>query len=84
MAGIAVMVPVVTLLGFIFITQTAGRVGLEEASRSALLALPTIAVYLGMIYVLLRAGSAPWIALMASATAWLGLALLETFALAKH
>lgn len=71
LAGVLVMVPVVTLVGFVFVGQTAGASAVKGASLSALFAVPAIAVYLAVTYVALRAGLGVAYALIAGVAAWL-------------
>jgi uncharacterized membrane protein (GlpM family) len=74
-AGVAVLVPVVTLLSFYFIARDEGVDSIAGAAVAALVALPTIAAFLLAIYVAARhLSSLPAILLIALAV-WLAFAV---------
>ena len=70
-AGVIVMLPVVTLLGFAFVGQTSGASAVKGASLSALIAVPATVAYLAVTYIALRAGLGVAYALMAGVAGWL-------------
>jgi uncharacterized membrane protein (GlpM family) len=74
-AGVMVMLPVVTLLGFVFVAQTSGASAVEGTSLSALLAVPAIVAYLVVTYVSLRVGVHVSHALIAGVAAWMCVAI---------
>lgn len=80
LAGVLVMFPVVTLLGFLFLGQAEGSAQLARAVRASLLMLPVGALYLLLVLGLLRhiaygpalaLATAAWIAAAALVVRWL-------------
>lgn len=53
-AGLAVLVPAVTLIGFFFLGVDQGAAAVRDAAASALWAVPTVAAFLGGTHVALR------------------------------
>ena len=74
-AGVAVLIPVVTLLSFYFIARDEGVDSIASAAIAALIALPTFAAFLLAVYVAARhLSSLPAILLIALAV-WFACAI---------
>jgi uncharacterized membrane protein (GlpM family) len=56
LAGVMVLLPVITLLSFASLGAAAGPLPVERAALGALLALPASAAYLAFTYLVLRIG----------------------------
>jgi uncharacterized membrane protein (GlpM family) len=70
-AGVMVLVPVITLLSFASLGAAAGSQPVERAALGALVALPASAVYLGVTYWTLRTGWPIAAALSVGLAVWL-------------
>lgn len=70
-AGVAVLIPAVTLIGFFYLGRDKGDTAVLTASASAFWALPTVAAFLLAVNWSLRSGWSVNVALGVGLLAWL-------------
>lgn len=75
-AGLLLLVPIVTLLGFTFIYRSLGIDAVQSAALASLKSLPALVIYLVTIYVTIRAGSGFVAVICLAITVWLSTASL--------
>ena len=75
LAGVLVLLPVITILSFASLGLASGPASVERAVIGALIALPASAAYLGVTYIALRVGWAVGAALAVGFAGWLAIAI---------
>ena len=73
-AGLALLFPIVTLTGFVFVWVRSGPDMMRDASVGALKGVPAVAIFLAAVYVSSRLGSPPVVCLAIGVVFWLATA----------